>query len=65
MLLIWVNETRYCLINLLQKGNLAVKLSNAKTPKDFTHPPHISVAAPDCDSALLKRVIVKAKKALN
>lgn len=65
MPLIWVNETRLCLTNLKKTGNLAVKPSNARTPKAFTHPPHISMATPDCDSALLACVIVKANKALN
>lgn len=51
MPLIQVNETRLSLTNLV-KGNLAVSPSSDRTPKVFTHPPHIGV-------------IVKAKKALN
>ena len=65
MPVIWVNKTRLSLTNLIKKGNLAVKPSNARTPKAFTHPPHISVATPDCDFALLACTIVKANKALN
>lgn len=62
MSLIWVNETRLCLTDLVKKGNLAVKPSNARTPKACTHPSHISVATPDCDSTLLANVILKPIK---
>lgn len=65
MSLIWVNKTRLCLTDLVKKGNLAIKLSNARTPKACTHPSHISVATPDCNSALLAHVIFEANKALN
>lgn len=65
MPLIWVSKTRLCLTNLIKKGNFAVKPSNARTPKAFTHPPQISMATPGCDSALLACVKVKSNKALN